>query len=52
VTKADDLAGIYDERLRVLRKLKPEFFDKEGNLISHAPRSNSYDQPSPKSSKK
>ncbi|CAF3700348.1 unnamed protein product [Adineta steineri] len=29
-----DLSEIYNEKLRLLRKLKPEFFDYEGNLIS------------------
>ncbi len=52
-TKANDLAKIYDEKLRVLRKLKPEYFDREGNLISrNTQRLNSYSQVSAPSSKK
>ncbi|CAF2671643.1 unnamed protein product [Rotaria sp. Silwood2] len=53
VTKADDLVKIYDEKLRLLRKLKPELFDGQGNLICRNPqRSYSYSQASIPSSKK
>ena len=53
VTKANDLAQVYDEKLRLLRKLKPELFDNQGNLISHnVARSNSHRQSSIPSSKK
>ncbi|CAF1149778.1 unnamed protein product [Rotaria sp. Silwood1] len=53
VPKADDLVKIYDEKLRLLRKLKPELFDSQGNLISRNPhRSFSYSQVSAPSSKK
>ncbi|CAF1162326.1 unnamed protein product [Rotaria sordida] len=53
VTKADDLVKVYDEKLRLLRKLKPEFFDSQGNLISRNPqRAYSYSQASIPSSKK
>ena len=54
VPQADDLAHVYDEKLRLLRKLKPEYFDSQGNLLSYnthqtrsksqqsAPSSNNY----------
>jgi len=52
-TKANDLAKIYDEKLCVLRKLKPEYFDSQGNLISrNNPRLHSNSQMSALSSKK
>jgi hypothetical protein len=52
-TKSNDLTQIYDEKLRLLRQLKPEFFDNQGNLLSrHDPGSHSYSQPSAPSSKK
>ncbi len=53
VTKANDLAQVYDEKLRLLRKLKPELFDNQGNLLSHNPaRTHSYTTTSAPSSKK
>ncbi len=53
VTRANDLAQVYDEKLRLLRKLKPELFDNQGNLISHNPaRTHSYTTTSAPSSKK
>ncbi|CAF4205789.1 unnamed protein product, partial [Rotaria magnacalcarata] len=52
-TKVDDLTKIYDEKLRLLRTLKPELFDSQGNLISrNPPRTYSYSQASEPSSKK
>jgi hypothetical protein len=43
VTKAIDLARICDEKLRLLRKLKLEYFDKQDNLLSlNSPRSYSH----------
>ena len=33
--KSDDLAQVYDEKLRLLRKLKPGYFDSQGNLLSY-----------------
>jgi hypothetical protein len=53
VTKADDLAKIYDQKLRLLRKLKPQYFDNQGNLLSrNNPRSQLYGRASAPSSKK
>lgn len=52
-TKANDLNDIYQEKLRLLRQSKPEFFDAHGNLLSSsAPRNHSVGQASAPSSKK
>ncbi len=52
-TRANDLVQVYDEKLRLLRKLKPDLFDSQGNLLSHNPvRSHSHTTTSAPSSKK
>lgn len=35
IPKADELTEVYKEKLRLLRKLKPQYFDNQGNLISN-----------------
>ena len=53
VPQANDLAQVYNEKLRLLRKLKPEYFDSQGNLLSYnTDQTHSQSQPSAPSSKK
>ena len=51
--KANELNQVYNERLHVLRRLRPELFDAQGHLLSrNGPRKYSYSEASIPCSKK